>query len=187
MKIRSILAIVLLCAGCASDPVEMNAAGPGQNDTIFVVGVEPEQTRVMVIKGTLQDGVFYRTGNYHFYDAKDGFIIGHIQRGTTVGIISLGLRGTEAVPGFFGAEPHDYEPCKNARALAFSAPAGKVIYLTNIYGVPVHKPDGNKLEVTFKPNFESARGYVKAHYPKLAKRLEQGPYTLAPYGNCQKS
>jgi hypothetical protein len=193
-------AMALACASCADDKIDVNAAGPGKGDSLFVIGISPEQTRVVISDGTIARGEFFRNDTLHVYISKDGFIIGHISDGDTSGITLLDIK--HAIPdrnmGSHGDSglahwlldpkvPTAFSPCDGgAPILTFSAPPGHVYYLSSLaLGIAGgNTPFQDHLGLRFEKTLEAARAFLKADYPQLAEKLEQGHFDMTPVGNC---
>ncbi len=198
----ALLAIVALAfAGCADDKIDVNAAGPGKADSYFVIGISPEQTRVVIFDGRISHGAFYQNDRLHVYLSKDGFIIGHISEGDTSGVTLLDIKhampdrnmGTHGDSGLAHwlldpRAPTDFSPCANgAPTLTFSAPPGHVYYLSSLalrIEPGSHTPFDDHLGFHITKDLEAARAFLKADYPQLADKLEQGHFDMTPAGKC---
>jgi len=163
-----------LCAGCASvGRLDKGIPAPAKNESIFVLGVTPENHRVMIFGGSTDTGFFKQNWlPAAFYGgAEGGFIVGKAKAGSTLAITDV--RVTESDKAILGL---DFIPCDGAKTLVFEAPAGKVTYLGSVhYGVT-----GKGLQIDYWNDFEAARAYLSSAYPALSPKVEQGGYKLLP-------
>jgi hypothetical protein len=74
-------------------------------------------------------------------------------------------------------------PCHNTKVLVFAAPAGKVVYLTDVrYYVD---PTTSLVSEAYHSAIDGARTFMTSHYPKLAGKLQQGEYKIMPYAGTE--
>jgi len=184
--------ILLASGGCGSIGQVQNAATMGTNDAYFIIGVQPEFTRISVDEGGIVDGKFQGSlatrlfgGNLVFMgEPEDGFVLGKARGGALLGITM--------------AQPHSSKtallgplltPCESKRGyahrdgsktLVFTADAGKVSYIANVRYMWVK--DG--MVPTYNADLEGARAFLKVHYPLLADSLVQGHYDEIVAGLC---
>ncbi|HEX4296140.1 MAG TPA: hypothetical protein VHZ29_18535 [Rhizomicrobium sp.] len=190
MKISPIAAAiaVLLVSGCTADKVDVTAAGPDKDGSLFVIGLAPENTQVQIAAGSMEHGTFYRGQRYQLYQATDGFIIGHIAQGEVLGVSEIryydpGTHPLLAALDIPGPNAHIFRACNSgSRTLTFSTPAGKVLYLASITAAP--NGDTNGLDIVIKRDLAGAQNFMKAHYPQLADKLEQGSVQRPEAGEC---
>jgi hypothetical protein len=180
--------IVLLCAGCGtSGRLDPTAAVNSPDDAYFVIGVgpgtlstdgRPNETWAAVSDAEIEKGmatfrVSLGAGLVPFLDyTEEGYIVGKAHRGwDTLAIWELGPAAR-------------YTPCGSSETVVFKAPAGKVVYITNIdmhynaFGDP--QGSAGYMRVGFHSDIEAARAFLKVHYPLLADKLEMGSYQLMP-------
>jgi len=154
--------------------LEKGIPAPTQKESIFVLGVAPDNHRVMIFPGSTDTGFFAQNQwlPAAFYGgAEGGFIVGKAKAGSTLAITDV--RVTESGKSILGL---DFVPCDGAKTLVFDAPAGKVTYLGSVqYGVT-----DKGLQIDYWNDLEAARAYLSGAYPALSARLEQGGYKLLP-------
>jgi hypothetical protein len=163
-----------LCAGCASvGRLDKGIPAPTEKESIFVLGVAPENHRVMIFGGDTDTGFFKQNWlPAAFYGgAEGGFIVGKAKAGSTLAITDV--RVTENGKSILGL---DFIPCDGAKTVVFEAPAGKVTYLGSVN----YEVTGNGLRIEYWNDLDAARAYVAGAYPALSARLEQGGYKLLP-------
>ena len=80
--LRTVLvaAVALAFAGCADDKIDLNAAGPGKGDSYFVIGISPEQTRVVIA----EDGTVSR---YKAPSTPDELVRGVLECGGAISAV----------------------------------------------------------------------------------------------------
>jgi hypothetical protein len=154
--------IFLCCAGCIQPGnLAQTAAAPNSGQTYFIMGVRPSNLEVMFFEGEIKNGIFdgYAPQSAKFRGAPtDGYIVGSVKAGGTYAITELLL------------DDGRYTCDRNVRVLAFTAPAGKVIYLTHAN----YKTFGSGIGVDYRSDIEGARAFLATHYPQLADRLQAG-------------
>lgn len=163
--------IALACAGCTSvGRIDATAAAPSGNQTYFVFGVTPDNVRISIYPGDIENNRF-AMNNWlpaAFYGAAEhGYIVGGAHEGETLAITVLQVVASQTS---IGGSP--YAPCGDSRTIVFKVPAGKVVYITDVN----YRWMGDGLVPSFGTNLEAARTFLKEHYPLLADRLEQGTF-----------
>jgi hypothetical protein len=173
----------MLCAGCNTQAyLEPSAAVATGSDAYFVIGVEPANARTTVSAGEIRDG-----DHYHMLDfglrflnrPQDGFILGKARAGDSVlAVTQVQLLSGESDLSFGPS----FDGC-SSQTLVFPVPQGKVVYLTNLTltlngGHTFSQSD--TVSLTHKDDFDAARAFLKAHYPALADKVEQGSYRFLP-------
>jgi hypothetical protein len=137
------------------------------DESFYVLGVQPEIASVGVNQVAASGDRFVPDGIWpanFFGPPKDGYVVGRAHAGKTLAITFASLRR----PGDLLAS--NFVPCPPTRALSFTVPQGKVVYLGDVTWS--QKPDG--LFPSYSNNFQAAKTYMSSHYPKLADRLEPG-------------
>ena len=171
-----VAAFALGGAGCASMGTVDHAVAPPDNDhTYFVIGIDPPQARVSIFKGFVTGEHFMENplaATSFLGNPEDGFILGDTHGGTTLGLMMVQL----AESGEIALSPA-MMPC-NTKTLVFTAPAGKVVYLTNIHFFR----SGNGVVPQYSSDLAAARAFVASHYPQLAGKVEQGEFRLMNAG-----
>lgn len=130
--------------------------------------------RVSVFPGRIRDGRFGLNEflNAAFYgSAQGGYVIGKAPAGRDLAITNV--RIVQSENSLLGV---DFQPCEEAKTVAFTVPEGRVIYLGHLSYSYVE----GGVRVTHRQDLESAKAYLQASYPNLAASLEQGSYDLLP-------
>lgn len=179
LRAACVAALALGVAGCASmGTVDHDVAAPDSGHTYFVIGIAPPNARVSIFKGFLIGDRFMENplAATSFYgNPEDGFILGETHGGTMLGVMMVQM----AAPGEVVIQP-PMVPCGGSRTLVFTAPAGKVVYLTSMR---FHYA-GNGLAPEYKPDLAEAQAFVAKHYPQLAGKVEQGAFKLMEAGGA---
>jgi hypothetical protein len=167
--------LLALLSGC--DPLrelERTTPAPTSTESIFIMGVAPENYRVAIFPGSIKNGVFSQNvfGGAAFYGAaKDGYIVGKSSGGDVLGVTTVRIvKDADSVIGT------SFKPCNGAKTMVFETPKGKVIYL----GDAEYTFSGNKIEVRYSQNIDSARAYLDKNFPALRDKLEYLPFELLP-------
>lgn len=171
-----ISAWVMLLGGCTSMGVlDKSAALESDRHSIIVLGVAPENYRVSVFPGRVANGVFRQNPwlPATVYGAgDDGYLVGEASAGDTLAITVV--RVVKDRNAFFRGT--NFIPCHGARTMTFSIPGGKVLYLGNVH----YQFVGDRLQVKYSQDIDSARRYMDERYPNLRGRLEAWKYQLLP-------
>jgi hypothetical protein len=175
LRTFSVVFLVLALSGCTSTgTVDANAAPPADDHTYYVMGLAPANVRIMLFKVDVRDGKFRQDPlppASFVGTATDGYVVGATHSGNTLGITQVQVVNS---PNAIFAK--GFVPCSGAPSVVFTAEGGKVVYLGN-----VHFDVGEtNLKPSFDGDIEAARTYLRAHYPNLADKLEQGHFTLMP-------
>jgi hypothetical protein len=182
-RIANALAVTLAlsCAGCAGGiggawdmgRADHDADPPSQNESYVVLGVAPEYTQVNLLTGWIADGVFHwNTLPASFAgQPEDGFIVTRSSAGNHLalgGVMMFASKDDKLRPMMV--------PCEGAKTIVLTVPAGKVIYLGGVR----YRPVGSVVVPQFTSDFDAAKAYMTAHYPKLADKLERGHFDFMP-------
>lgn len=170
---RTVWAIgfALTLAGCVGGNLPATQSLPLAQQTLFLIGVDPAEARITLFPGTVGNGRFDTIfGSVAAFSSHpvDGYVLGKVDGGQKLGIAVI------QIGGMFSTDL--YRPCNDQKTLVFDTPAGRVIYLTDIFFMQ----DGNVLRPRFIANLPAARAFLRKHYPALADRLESGHYELLP-------
>jgi hypothetical protein len=130
----------------------------------------------MIVEGSVSNGEFEQRHvpltPFVMNVPRDGFLVGHSGSGRMLEL--------QQVFDESGGIPVAFAPCKTgAKALVFDAPPGTVVYITSV----TFTRSGDGLVPAYSEDLESARAFMKTHYPRLADKLEQGRYQLATADN----
>ena len=169
------LIVMPLCAGCITSlgRLDQGVHAPSAKESVFVLGVAPENYRVMIFGGNTDTGFFKQNWlPATFYGgAEGGFIVGKAKAGATLAITIV--RVAESDKAILG---QDFIPCNGEKTLVFEAQPGKVTYLGSVkYGV-----NGGDLRIDYWNDLDAARAYLSSAYPALSPKVEQGGYKLLP-------
>lgn len=177
----------VLVAGCGTTAIiERNSPGLSSGESIIVIGVKPEGSRIQFFTGTI-------TGNEFKEDSllggavingvpKDGYVVARAKAGQVIGLTQVVIHNG----GFSGRA---FNACGGTRAPAFEVPGGQLIYLADIE----YAPAGQRLSVTYASQLQAAAEHLHSNYPNLKGDLRQlvweplptaspcvGTYTVIP-------
>lgn len=177
------LGLAGLCAGCGtSGRLDPSAAVRSPDDSYFVIAVHGRsenafgpagQSFVAVSDAIVKNGkaefeVSLSNGLVPFLDyTENDYVVGKAHRGGD----------TLAIWGI-----NRYSPCGATNIVVFTAPAGKVVYITDIdtTGSRGGWQGDHYMQVRYRKDIEAARAFLRSHYPNLADKLEPGSYELVP-------
>jgi hypothetical protein len=165
---------VALTACTSMRQLESGIPTPKPDESIFLIGVSPENHRVFLFPGSLENGRFMQNpwrAAAVFGGAKDGFVVGKAKAGEAVAITLV--RVVSESGAILGT---DFAPCGEARTPVFRVPAGKVIYVGSVD----FTFSGSSLQIRHADDIESAKRYLQSHSPELLDMLESQPFELAP-------
>lgn len=154
---------------------------PSAEESVFVLGVAPENYAVTLSPGKMENGVFKAGAPLAALSRspRDGYIVAKVASGQALAL----TRTTRLAEGGSPASA-PFGACDGTRTLVFSAPRGKVVYLAD---VGYQSMPGGGVDVRFDRNLDKARQYLAANYPELAKLVAQGEYTFTPTNaTCRK-
>ena len=147
---------------------------PSGGESVFVLGVAPENYAVTLAPGKVENGVFKAEARVAApsRSPKDGYIVARVASGQALALTKTARLAQNGAPASapFGA-------CGGTRTMVFTAQGGKVLYLADV-GYESMKDGG--VDVRFDRKLDKARQYLAANYPELAKVVAQGDYTFAP-------
>ena len=175
MKNAVFLGLSLLMSACTSlGRLSTDATLESNQESIFILGVAPENYRIFVFPGSIEDGRF-RQNPFRpaavYGAAENGFVVGKASAGDTVAITNV--RVVKDKDSILGA---DFQPCRDAKTMTFSIPGGKELYLGHVE----YEFVGEKLMIKYGQDVNSAKKYLDENYPKLRGRLESWEYQLLP-------
>ena len=163
----ALLALLSLLVGCASlGQLDGNVRAPSENESIFVMGLAPDNYRVSMFPGAVEDQQFHqnplRTAAL-YASAKDGYVVGKAVAGDVLGLANIKtVRDSEALLGA------NYKACGDARTMVFTVPKGKVIYLGDLGFF--YRNGG--LSIRYYQDLAAAQAYVDKNFPALKGKLE---------------
>ncbi len=174
--------IVVVCASCASQPVQERVTiampnGDAQvepnGDSYIVFGVKPETVRLSIAQGTVKDGTFSLDTAKAlpvYGPAGDGFIVFKAKPGTTLAIVDAQVlsKATDT------AGPQ-FHPCEHT--IVFTVPTGKVLYVASVdFGISPDASYGPRGQIvpSYYTQKSAALAFLMQHYPDLAPDLEEG-------------
>lgn len=170
------VAMTGLLSGCTSfRAVEKNTTvSPGE--TLFVLGVSPENYRVKVFPGTVKDGVFREDtlGLAAVYGGPDnGYVVGKAHKGDVLAITMVRrLKDTADVLG------QDFVPCAGYKTMVFTVPDQPVVYLGDVSYTTAQ--NGRGLAIRYTDNLEAVTAYLAKNYPNLPSAPVPAAYDLRP-------
>lgn len=169
--IRCLVAAPLVAAaglliGCATPRglQDRSAKAPSDDEGVFVIGVQPAGTKIWFKEGAVSYDHFVPTPGQMtpvIGVSEDGFIVGRVKGGSTLGIMHINFPFTPTTT-------RAYAPCGNNKALVFTVPAGKVVYV----GTIEYRPNGVSLSSSTRHEMDGALRFVDAQHPSLRGRLE---------------
>jgi len=151
---------------------------PGPDVGWIVLGVQPERTRMEIDRPIMRSGRIRRFAiDLNAEYSKDGFIVWKVKPDTVYGVAASALMWGKSI---FGIR---YMACGHAPT--FEAGAGKVLYVGSLsYRGVGSGSTGGALEFqeafSQTDDIESARAFLKTHYPGLADSLEHGAMEMTP-------
>jgi hypothetical protein len=170
MNITKVMTLALLAIAAAGCTHVGNVAPPSTDqigsDTYFVMGIEPANVSVSFETGVVEGGLF-KTGIEIFAayagGPEDGYIVGKIKGGDALAITNVRLHSSE-----HDLFPAMFVPCNGTKTVVFTALPGKVLYLAHAR----YERQGSGVAPHYWSDIDAALAFMKAHYPKLADRLE---------------
>jgi len=109
----------------------------------------------------------------NFGQTDGDYVVGKIPGGSDYIIRSASVMAGHSIFGRL------YRP--RCGTLAFTVPAGKVVYITNLY----YTFNGYSMASSHRDDFEGALEYLKMHYPALADKMERGASENVRFGRGQ--
>lgn len=139
------------------------------DETLFVIGISPEDSRVKVAPGYVRDDVFHALQpdgpSSMFAPPELGFVVGKAKPGEVMAITIVSTAST------------DFVPCQGARTMVFTIPDKRAVYVGHI----AWERAGPRLLVPrYFDDPASAAAHVAKQYPSLKAPLENASYRLAP-------
>jgi len=169
-----ILGVTLMLTSCTIGALDSSTPLPADDHFIFVIGVSPVDAKIVVDQGEIGNGIF-TPDNFSpltFGGTPDrGYILSRARGNTMQAIISIQMPRDE-----YGKLRLPVAPCGGVKTPVFTGAAGKVIYVGNVR----YSRHGERVEPAYSSDIDSAREFLRANYPALAGRLEQGRYELLP-------
>jgi hypothetical protein len=171
LRITGLCFLAVALYGCVyGQPLSKDVDVAHVDEAYYVFGLTPSNYKVQIYPGSKSsDGRFqlnqFLTATFNSV-ADNGYAVGKAKAGSVLAItrVYMPSEGSIINPPFL--------PCGDAKTLVFTAVGGKVLYLTDVD----YRFSGEKLEVSYKSNIESAKKYLEGNYPKLAPLLEQGEF-----------
>ncbi|RXZ36284.1 hypothetical protein D9O50_07015 [Oxalobacteraceae bacterium CAVE-383] len=161
-----------LLSGCFSMSTLEKNATLENDESIFVIGMKPENFRLSVFAGDIKNGEFktnFMRSIAVFAFPEKGYVVAKGHAGDTLAIISV----TPYEKGAF-LKPL-YITCSGEKMLTFKIPSGKVIYISDL----LYSYSGSGIAVSYKQDFDSARQYMDKNYATLQGTLEAWPSEFA--------
>lgn len=184
-RMNSLKTLILCCtfltSACSSlGQLDASTSGPAEDESIFVIGVAPENYRIFVFPGSVKDGRFSQSlirPATVYGSARQGFVVGKAQAGDVLAITQI--RAVSDSSSILGA---DFKPCGDAKTMVFEAPKSKLLYLGSIE----YKFEGNYLIAQYRDEIERAQRHIESNFPHLKGKLEPLEYKLLPSsGACE--
>jgi hypothetical protein len=172
-----ILLVLLFCAGCNTRGYVDPATATMSDDSGYaLIGMRPDYMDVAIYTVDISDGtVRYSYPATFSGPPEDGFILVKAPAGSFVAV-------TKAVVRAWVRGMGAYDPVCPA---VFKVDGGKITYATTMVFEPLGGLFG-PLEEKRVQEFDSAREFMKKHYPSLAGSLVLGTYKTMPMarGDC---
>lgn len=181
VRVTAWLAVAAICASCtALTRVDKNAT-LSPEDSIFVIGSTPNHFRIWVSHADMveKDGAITVKQDVIgipvlVANPERGFLVGRVRGGATLMISGVRMvRENET----FG---QGFTACGDSRAMVFTAPAGKVVYV----GHATFSAEGAKLFARYRDDFEAARKHIDDNYPNLRGKIVAHGHKLTATGPC---
>ncbi|MGA0602516.1 hypothetical protein ACO2Q3_17545 [Caulobacter sp. KR2-114] len=188
MRIRVVLAAtvaVLLAATTSAAVAEAPAADatPQPDVAWLLIGAQPDFARLSIDPVKVRKGVLRFPFTSHAYYPQAGLILIKAQPGQLYGLSESALMWGRPLLGAH------YLACD--RTATFQAAGGQVVYFgtfdVEVAGqAPTRTVQGYNLHAReeLSQDLEGARAFLKANYPGLAARLEQGAPQDMPVGQA---
>ncbi len=179
-KFLATLFAAWLTVGCTSiGSVDPGTFTPTQTEAFFLFGLQPDQYRIAIFSGSIENGVFKQSFLSQvpvFYGGpSDGYVMGKAKPGDVLAVTVVRTGATAL---------SDFSPCGAQRTVVFKLQEpGKVAYFGDItLGVP-----GKQLQWQFKQNTAMASKHLAAKAPDLADRLvSRAPDLLPVAARCSR-
>lgn len=162
--------------GCGTTAVlePGSSAGPGQDESIVVLGVNPDY-KVLFFKVDKQAGGFktdqWSGGAIINGVARNGYVVARVRPGQVLALTSVVATHGSAWSG------NTFHACGGSRAAVVEVPrAGRVYYLADIE----YAPTGTRLNVRYRNNMDAAAEYVRSVYPRIGGEMEQLDFEMLP-------
>ncbi|CAA0109291.1 Uncharacterised protein [BD1-7 clade bacterium] len=143
-------------------------------ESVFVVGVSPENYRVMFWPGSLSERGFWPSSMRNavlYANPEGGYVVGKAKIGDIVALTMTRIVSDKS--DIYGV---DYGACEGSETIVFKVPARKVIYITDI----AYKWSEDGLLTKYSDGYEKAKIYIDSKFPKLKNRLEKWEYSMQP-------
>lgn len=172
-KVIFLLSMTLLLSACTSmGRLAKDARLDSDKESVFVIGVAPENYRISVFPGSIKDGRFHQNqirSAAVFGAPENGFVVGKASVGDTLAVTNI--RVVKDKSDVLGA---DFTACNDAKTMVFNIPGGKVLYLGNVE----YKFGNKQLTVKYRQDLDSAKKFINENYPNLRGRLQSWDYQL---------
>lgn len=176
------LTIATALVGCTSlGRLERDHPPPDQSETVYVLGLSPENYRVFIFPGEIKEETYHQNlwvAASYYGGSVDGYIIAKAKAGDTLGITAISSHSTDN--SLLG---RNFLACGDQKTITFTATPGGVIYLGDV----IFSEAEDKLEYFLRNNFAAAKRNLESKHPRLGSLLTQQDYTLHRTNNvCQK-
>lgn len=163
----------LFVAGCTTiGRVEPHAQPPSEDESFFLVGIKPENTRVAFDPRILNYGVLYQNiyrGVVFIGRPEDGYIMGRSRSDDVVVFARATLERSDG-------RKMQAMSCGGRPGMTFKAVPGKVVYPGDVV---INEVDG-KLQIKMEFNPDAARKIIEEKYPAMKEKLVVRPFELMP-------
>jgi hypothetical protein len=172
-RLLSLLVTVSLAACTSMGRLDREAPPPGPDESIFIIGVDPEEFAIHVSSGR-----YTRPGRWGspisrflFAHPEGGYAVGRAKAGVPLGIEVVSYGDPKSIFG------KSFYPCgENARTPVFVLPKGKVVYLGNIHYVL----RSASVAARYTSDLDAARAYFRSAFPGIKQEVEKLEYDLLP-------
>jgi hypothetical protein len=162
------LSIVLSACGTVAK-LDPSAALPTEEESIFILGVNPANFEVYIFPGEVRNGKFHKSSwrSAAAYGApSQGYLVGKVKAGDILAITMVRYTNPDNI--WAG---RNFVPCNQVPTMVFKVPQGKVVYL----GTVDYQVGRKSITIRYGNDIHAAQQYVAKTYPALQGEL--GPFS----------
>lgn len=147
--------------------------GPG-TEAIVVLGVAPENHRVVLFPGSLVNGRFRQNPFRNAVVAgtpQGGYVVGKATPGEVLAVtVVVALKNSTDTSGT------RFYPCEHTKTMVFQVPAAGIYYLGDV----AYELAGRQLRVIYSQDRERLRDHMRVNFPSLQGEVRTLAYQLLP-------